>query len=140
MHQHGRKVSEETRKKQSESLKGRVFSEETLSKMRSSAQKRAEREGASHPLIIYRHDSSGKNNPMYGKHLTDEQKARMVAHKTYYSGEDNPNAKRVLCVESGTVYGCIKDAGEATGTCQSKISSVIHGDRKTAGGFHWQLV
>lgn len=58
--------SEEFKKKLSEKLKGRVFSEETRQKM-----------SQNHP------DVSGDKNPMYGKKIDPEHQRKMVeASKT----------------------------------------------------------
>ena len=135
----GRYVSEETRRKQSNSLKGRIFSEETKSKMRKSAQARFDELKDNHPIIQYRPDSRGEKNPMYGKHLTDDQKRRMVAHKIYYSGKDNQNAKRVKCVETGVIYETVNEAAAACQCLATTISGVLHGAKKHAGGYTWEF-
>ena len=60
---------------------------------------------------------SGENNPCFGK--------------TY--GE-NPNAKKVVCVETGKVFDSMKEASEWMGHAgHSKISACCNGKRKTAG-------
>lgn len=48
--------------------------------------------------------------------------------------------KAVLCVETGKQYVSMKEAARQTGTCAKSIEKVLHGQRKTAGGFHWQKV
>lgn len=68
-------------------------------------------------------DRSGKNNTMYGRTL-----------------EDSPLAKRVLCVETGKIYSCIKVAAEDTGCFATGITAVCRGKRKTHGGYRWQYV
>lgn len=132
----GRYVSEETKQKQSASLKGRTFSDETKAKMRESAKARVERMKENHPFIKYRLDCCGEKNPMYGKHLTDDQKRRMVAHKKY-NGKDNPHAKRVKCVETGIIYETLNDAAAACQCLAATISGVLHGTKKHAGGYTW---
>ena len=48
--------------------------------------------------------------------------------------------KKVMCVESGMIYGSITKASEVTNISGSSISSCCRGRRKTAGGFHWKFV
>lgn len=128
--------SEEFKKKLSEKLKGRVFSEETRQKM-----------SQNHP------DVSGDKNPMYGKKIDPEHQRKMVEasktpeaiqkmkeNKIWYSGAENPNAKRVLCIETGVVYKTMNDAAKDTGCNASKISAVCHGQRNHTGGLHFKII
>ena len=49
--------------------------------------------------------------------------------------------KAVRCIETGSVYETITRAAWAVGlSSRSKISMVLSGKRKTAGGFHWEYV
>lgn len=48
--------------------------------------------------------------------------------------------KPVLCVETGIIYESRRSAANATGAQEAKISAVIKGKRKTAGGYHWEQV
>lgn len=132
----GKYVSEETRKRQSVSLKGRVVTEETKQKMRGP-----------------RPNMCGKNNPRYGKPADPEHMAKMVkasktpeaiakmkAHKTWYSGADNPNAKSVICIETGKIYHTLNDAAHDNGCSPSKVSAVCHGHRKHTNKLHFKFV
>jgi group I intron endonuclease len=101
-------------------------------------------------------DLSGKNHPLYGVGHTLESRQKMSnskkelykehpeirkklseSHKGKQTGGQNPNSKKVKCVETNEVFGCIKDAQEAYNT--RSISSVLHGHQKTAGGYHWEF-
>lgn len=134
-HSKGRKLTEEHKRKISEANKGRVFSDETRSKM-----------------SLSRPDVSGKNNPCYGRKVpkehinkmvkaskTPEAIAKMKAHKTWYSGKDNANAKSVICIDTGIVYDTMKQAALDTGSNASKISSVCNGHRKSTNGLHFKF-
>ena len=44
----------------------------------------------------------------------------------------------VRCVETGKVYRSIIEAARDVGIERSRISNVIHGRYKTAGGYHWE--
>lgn len=118
--------TEEFKKMLSQKLKGRVFSAETREKMSKNHYK-----------------CSGKDNPAYGRKLTKEQIEKMVKasktpeaiakmkqNKTWFSGAENPNSKRVMCIETGKIYGTMKEAAQDTGCSPSKISAVCHGHIK----------
>ena len=44
----------------------------------------------------------------------------------------------VRCIETGDVFGSIKEASESFGIDRWKISNAINGKRETAGGYHWE--
>ena len=46
----------------------------------------------------------------------------------------------VYCVELNTQYKSIVDAARLLKISKGNICSVINGNRKTAGGYHWRLV
>lgn len=48
------------------------------------------------------------------------------------------NCKAVKCVETGNVYESIQLATKMTGVHNTNISRVLRGERKTAGGYHWE--
>jgi len=48
-------------------------------------------------------------------------------------------SKKVICVETGEIFGSTRDAQRKTGVCQSNISAVCKGKRKTAGDYHWRF-
>jgi group I intron endonuclease len=77
----------------------------------------------------------GEDNPMFGKHLSDEMKAKISEAN---SGSRNNRARAVLCVETGVVYDCIRDAFRKTGIRFDSISSCCRGINRRAGGFHWR--
>ncbi len=47
---------------------------------------------------------------------------------------------RVRCMETGMVYDSIKEAALAVGIDRRLISACFHRGRKTAGGYHWELL
>ena len=49
------------------------------------------------------------------------------------------NGKKVVCVETGTVYETIRDAGMQVGKHPSSISHAIS-DGRTCAGYHWQYL
>ena len=48
--------------------------------------------------------------------------------------------KPVYCVELNTIYSEIKEAQQYTGVSDGNISSCCRGKRQTAGGYHWLYV
>ena len=63
----------------------------------------------------------GENNPMFGK-----------------TGDKAPQARRVICVETGEIFNCIKFASETKDVFSTSITACCKGRVKTAGGYHWQ--
>lgn len=49
-------------------------------------------------------------------------------------------SRPIKCIENGVVYHSTKEAERQTGVYHSDISKCCNGDRKTAGGFHWQSI
>lgn len=79
----------------------------------------------------------GEDNNMYGKHHSEETKRKISESRL---GSKNWRAKTVLCVETGDVYGSVKDAFRETGIHFSSIAKCCCGVNLTAGGFHWKYV
>lgn len=73
------------------------------------------------------------NNPIT---LKRKSIAAIGNHMTGRFGALHPTSKKVLCIETGSVFGGIAEAERITGA--KHISSVCRGIRKTAGGYHWQ--
>ena len=80
---------------------------------------------------------AGENNPMWGRHHSEETKEKMRAAS---SGGNNPSAKSVRCVETDTIYPTIKEAGLHNGIAPTSISQCCKGNQQTAGGYHWEYV
>lgn len=83
----------------------------------------------------------GEKNPNYGNHWTDKMK-RDASRKRKESGMsklgNNPRAKKVMCVETGTIYDCQQEASDALGL--KGIGSIHHALKKpwyVASGFHF---
>jgi len=105
----------ETRRKLSESCRGRVFSPETRAKL-SAAKK-------------------GRPSNRRGQKLSPETRQKISeAHR------NNPHGScvKVVCVETGECFASMTDAGRAKNVPCSKISMCCAGKQKTAGGYHWE--
>ena len=80
---------------------------------------------------------TGKNNGMYGRKHSDEAKAKMSnARKGSVSPFRNPTP--VLCIELNHIFSCASEA-EKQLNISTRILEVCKGNRKTAGGYHWQF-
>lgn len=74
-----------------------------------------------------------KENNDYG---TRNERVGKVLSKTR-KGSNNPKAKKVVCVETGQIFNCVKEAKQLY---KGDISACARGKQKTAGGYHWQYV
>ena len=83
----------------------------------------------------------GENNPNYNNHWTEEMKESLrqkQKENDLYLNETNPNAKRVICIETGEVFDCIKFAIEEYNIKDhSNMSAALKHPIRTAGGYHW---
>lgn len=109
----------------------------------------------------------GEKNPFYGKHHTQEDRQRMsdfqkfrqnlpevkynmsIVHKGKKLSEEHKlkisnstkgiNSKKVLCIETNTIYDSITIAGKSVGIKMgSHIYDCCVGKRNTCGGYHWK--
>ena len=71
----------------------------------------------------------GKNNPNYGNHKLSGKN-----HPNYGKlGSDSSNAKSVICITTGEIFNCIKDAAKKYYTASSTITGCCRGRGKSAG-------
>lgn len=79
-------------------------------------------------------DVSGKKNPMYGKKHSLESKLKMSQNRHDKKGSESLFAKKVKCINTGEIFGCLKDAAQWAGLkSHSAISMCINKKRKSAG-------
>lgn len=116
------------------------------------------KENMNFPLAL-RHKSeafSGKGNPMYGKHMSDEAKAKVAAKNKANSRPENlgryianaPKGKDSMFAKAIEQYskdgqllkpwGSMSDASRATGISVNSISRCCRGGIKSAGGYVWK--
>ena len=136
--------SEETKKKMSKSRKGKTHSEETKKKMSKASKNTWKNE--EHREKMSR-ANKGENNPMYGKHFTDEHRKKISEsmkgkmngekHPMYGKcGKDNPSSKIVYIIELDMTFNSIGECAEYLKCAKTSISSVLHGRMKTCKGYH----
>lgn len=115
------------------------------------------RKGQNNPMYGRRGELSpryGKPSAMRGRKMPEEAKRKISAANTGKShpiseetkekirvkntGANNKNSKKILCVETCTVYASSGEAHRKTGCLQSHISECCRGIHETTGGFHWR--
>ena len=121
----GIKKSPESIKKQKETkrLNGTDKPTELTRKKMSESQKRYDRTGNRNPMFGRKHtpdailkckiSSAGPNNGMYGRIHSDESKQKMSDKlRGTRDGHKNNKAKKIQCIETGMIFGCMKYASE----------------------------
>lgn len=73
-----------------------------------------------------------------GRKVSAETAAKISEKLKNRSGESWQ--KTVMCVETGEIFQSVKIAAAHVGVHQSHLSKVLHGRKKTAGGYHWKFV
>lgn len=128
-------VSEETRKKIAQTLTGRK------GKPLSETQRRAISEARKGKKMPPRSVETRKRLSAALKGRTfSEEHCRHISEskKGVFAGAKNPRARKVRCIETGTVFPTIKEAGLFIGGSPKNIVSACHGRLKTSGGYHWE--
>lgn len=140
---YGRHHTEESKRKNSESHKGKFPSVETRIKLsesrrgeknpnygkpRSEEAKKKQSEtmkgrycGENNPNYG-NHKLAGKNHPNYGKPMSEEQKKKLsdAAHGKYV-GENNPRARKVIRLSDLKIYGYITEAAQDNGVTRNTM-------------------
>lgn len=60
-----------------------------------------------------------------------------VLGRRRFFGNDNHRARKVIRLEDGKVYECMKWAAEDNNISRGNLTSACRGILKTSGGFHW---
>lgn len=77
---------------------------------------------------------SGVNNPMYGKHHSEESRKKMSDSRTgKYDGKNHPLHKPIYCPELNSIFWGAKEASDLLGISKGNICSCCRGDLKSAG-------
>ena len=77
---------------------------------------------------------NGSNNPFYGKHHSLETKEKISkANKGKMTGGKHPKAKKVICITTGEIFDCVRDAGKKYNISPTGISFCCKGKYKSAG-------
>lgn len=83
----------------------------------------------------------GEYNPNYGNSWNEKQKQHLSQLRKdlgLAKGINNPNAKSIICLETGEVFNLISEAQEKYQVKNiSSFSIALKNRYKTAGGLHW---
>ena len=126
--------SEHSRDRQRQAMLGHTVSDETKAKISATLMGR---EGVRRGAVLSEETRQKISAAQVGKKAGEETKARMRAS---HAGGRAYNAKKVQCVETGTVYGSTGEAARALGLQQTSISAVCLGNRKSTGGLHFRFI
>ena len=106
--------SESRRRKLSESHKGKKQSKETIAKR-----------------VKYH----------IGRKASEECRRKISESKIgRFKGGENPNARKVICLDTGEIFDCILNASIAKKANKTSIRYVCIGKRNHAGGYRWRYV
>lgn len=87
--------------------------------------------------------SKGENNGNYGHKWTDEMKKNLSLKQKCsgrYVGKNNPNSKRVRCIETGEIFSTMSEAARKYGLkYPSSIWHAMETPSRVAAGFHWEF-
>lgn len=102
--------SEEARKKMSEASRGRKLSEDAKKKISEAnkGNKRTEEEKKKISEKAKERYKNKENNPMYGKNHSEETKKKLSeSHKGKNVGKNNGKARMIICISTMTIFDCI---------------------------------
>lgn len=155
-----RSMSEATKQKISESLKGRIFTDEHRQKIGEANRVREITDEIKRHMSENHADVSGINNPNYGKHLSEETKRKIVEnrntpkgenHYNYgktlsddtraklrenhadFSGANHPQCRPVYCPELDREFWGAKEVELELGIDATYIAACLRGRQKSAG-------
>ena len=84
----------------------------------------------------------GENNPNYQNYWTDDQKRHLsdIAKKPgRYKNEKNPTATKIICLETGEVFECIKHALKKYNVKnEASFTAALNNIQRTAAEMHWR--
>lgn len=122
----GTKISEQQKRKISEANKNKVVSEETRKKLSASTR----RTWQNPEFVRYMSEiNKGKNNPAYGKHMTDEEKIKRNSKQVVQYDKNGNEIARFISIHK---------AQELTGVSRDVISKCCRGIYKQGGGYVWK--
>lgn len=110
--------------------------------------------GSAHPAFGHKHTEESKQKfvpKIRGRVRSEETKAKIRKSKLLagaWRGDKNPmsgktygsapQARKVVCVETGVCFDSAKRAAESVQVASTCISAACSGKYKTCGGFHWR--
>lgn len=114
---YGKNHTEEHRRKIGDASKGRQHSAKVKEKIGLAHSGKTVSEETRHKLSVAK----------IGKKLPSRSESTKLLLREKNLGGNNPNAKKVYCVELNTVYNSIQEAAEALGIHRKQISRCCNG-------------
>lgn len=99
----------------------------------------------------------GKNHPNFGKHLSEKTRENIsnskMGHevsketrekisnslKGRYNGSNNPASKSIVCIETGEIFPCARDACKKYDINPANMSAHLNGRRKSVKKLHFKF-
>lgn len=94
------------------------------------------KKGENHPMYGKHHSEETKEkmrNSLKGKQPSEEAKEKMRKNHANVSGMNHPKARKIICITTGEVFDCIKQASEKYGVNNRNISKCCRKNYKSAG-------
>jgi hypothetical protein len=92
----------------------------------------------------YSEMNSGAGNGNYGHKWTQEMKdslSQKQKNSGRYLGAQNPNSKKVRCIETGEIFLTMSEAAKSYGLkYPSSIWHALEAPHRLAAGYHWEIV
>ena len=95
-------------------------------------------------LYFKEHPDKKIENDMHLKEIAQKSaKIRSEKMKENYANQgglfhlNESRKKRIKCIETNEIFTSLSEASKKYNISVGNISSVIHGKRKSAGGYHW---
>lgn len=94
----------------------------------------------------------GEDNPFYGRthsietrrKIVESNKRRVWTQKAKdgirekLSGGKSPNAKSVICIETGIVYPSVREAADDVNRARGRLIDALQGRHQACAGYHWK--
>lgn len=78
--------------------------------------------------------------PMRGERISQAKSGKRIKQTKKIQIAKGKGKKRILCVETSKEYEGVIIAAAETNIDSGNISRCLNGERKTAGGYHWEFV
>lgn len=88
--------------------------------------------------LVNHKDGDKTNNYFENLEWCTNSENQIHAFRVLGSRHAGKPKRKVLCVETGEIFGSVSDAAKNKNTFRSAIRKVINGSQRTAGGFTWQ--
>ena len=92
-------------------------------------------------LEVNHKDGNKSNNHVLNlEWATHSENVSHMYRKLGYKAKGGLKKKKTLCVETGTIYNSLMEAGRQTNTDYSLIGRVCRGEISQTKGYHWRYI